>query len=913
MRKGFVLTLGLVFALETAFAQTGDMIAEITNAVRTSFGTYVPVPVHVRPALPPLQVAEDFGNVVDFNQFEFSEAERQLLRENHFVVVPGRLGPRSSSGAYREMVDVYNEARELGIPILVTSDALLHTFHLVFDRILMTLETRRFYGWLDGLLRALYEETLTQQDAATDTLARWALWRNLAYLNVARVLLDSTFVPARSSGLYQQELELIRRQVPFTHSPIFAYPEDYTQYIPRGHYTRSDSLRHYFLAMMWLGRMTFARQSQGYTLAALLLTQALARASVEGFPVRDVWEAIYQPTVFFVGKSDDLTPELYLSLARRVYGDAFETLAPDALADSAKLSQFVERVRALPGPKIAYPEQPAGFRLMGQRFIPDAYVLDELVFDKIPDGRFMPRGLDVMAVLGSQRAYALLQQTPDWTLYPSYPAKLDSLRREFASYPDTVWAQNVYWNWLYCLMPLLVPKGPGYPDWMQTLAWLDKDLYAALASWAELRHDTILYAKQSGTETGTTPAVLGKQGYVEPNVHLYARLASLARFLREGLASRNLLFDDFCASVDTLHSLLLRLKTISEKELRNESLTRSEYLTILGIGSTLQQIAEALPWPGTALPESDEEMPVIADVHTDQNSGTVLEVGVGYPYFVYAICPIEGQLVLTRGAGFSYYEFAWPSTDRLTDERWRQMLKHGEAPGQPAWAKSFVADTSWTPGKSETYTPMCSWTQMPDVRPMRDTLSVGDTLWVNITAYHEKGEIRVWLEDGRGNRVPAEAILPDPRQTTVVARIPTVLASPGDNWVVVEVPALESFAPDSVVLYRKHVFLMVARAVSQRDGTQPHRFTLAPPHPNPFNASVTITYTLPEESRVQLEVWDVRGRRVCTLDRGRKVAGWHRIVWGGTDSRGHSVPSGVYLVRLQTAERVASRKIVLVR
>ncbi len=379
---------------------------------------------------------------------------------------------------------------------------------------------------------------------------------------MARSLLDSTFVPARTSGLYQQELELIRRQVSFTLSPIFAYPEDYTQYIPRGHYTRSDSLRHYFLAMMWLGRMTFDRRSRDFTLAALLLTQALTRAEALGLSARQLWEAIYQPTVFFVGKSDDLTPDLYLKLARQVYGDAFEQLSPDALADTVKLAQFQQLARALPGPKIEYPDQPPGLRLMGQRFIPDSYVLDELVFDKIPDGRFMPRGLDVMAVLGSRRAYELLQQTPDWTLYPSYPAKLDSLQREFAAYPDTVWAQNVYWNWLYCLMPLLVPKGAGYPDWMQTLAWLDKDLYTALASWAELRHDTILYAKQSGTETGMTPGVIGKQGYVEPAVHLYARLASLACFLRHGLANRGLFFDEFSASVDTLHSLLLRLKTI---------------------------------------------------------------------------------------------------------------------------------------------------------------------------------------------------------------------------------------------------------------------------------------------------------------------------------------------------------------
>ena len=40
-------------------------------------------------------------------------------------------------------------------------------------------------------------------------------------------------------------------------SPIFTYAEDYSQYLPRGHYTRSMRLKNYFLAMMWHGRMTF--------------------------------------------------------------------------------------------------------------------------------------------------------------------------------------------------------------------------------------------------------------------------------------------------------------------------------------------------------------------------------------------------------------------------------------------------------------------------------------------------------------------------------------------------------------------------------------------------------------------------------------------------------------------------------
>jgi hypothetical protein len=279
MRKQWVFVWA-AFGLLSYWGGAGaQMLADITRPVETPFGTYQPCLVSVKPSLRPLAVAPDFANVVNWGQFSFSDQEQALLRQNHFVVTPRRF---QGSTGYREMYDIYNEARELGIPILVTTDAMLHTFHLVFDNVLKRLEEQYFFGWLQQLLAAIYQETLAQQAAATDSLALWSLGRNIEYLNVARSLLDSTFVPPVTNGLYLAELDLIKRHLPFVPSPIFGYKEDYTQYIVRGHYTRSDSLRHYFTSMMWLGRMAFDRKRPRFTLAALFLTQALARAKVDG-------------------------------------------------------------------------------------------------------------------------------------------------------------------------------------------------------------------------------------------------------------------------------------------------------------------------------------------------------------------------------------------------------------------------------------------------------------------------------------------------------------------------------------------------------------------------------------------------------------------------------------------------------
>jgi len=75
---------------------------------------------------------------------------------------------------------------------------------------------------------------------------------------------------------------------------------------------------------------------------------------------------------------------------------------------------------------------------------------------------------------------------------------------------------------------------------------------------------------------------------------------------------------------------------------------------------------------------------------------------VGHAFEIFVIAPIEGKLYLTRGAVFSYYEFLQPMADRLTDERWQEMLKQKKAPAQPEWAKSFTAPKGKTqPVKAE--------------------------------------------------------------------------------------------------------------------------------------------------------------------------------------------------------------------
>jgi len=243
----------------------------------------------------------------------------------------------------------------------------------------------------------------------------------------------------------------------------------------------------------------------------------------------------------------------------------------------------------------------------------------------------------------------------------------------------------MYYGWLWTLKPLLCNFGEGYPSFMNKPAWKYKSLNTALASWAELRHDTILYGKQSGAECGGDwpPPVI--KSYVEPNIEVYERLLWLTRYSKENLLQKGILPDRMHEKLTQFEDLLAFLINCSVKELRNEELTVDEYNTLLIYGGTLEWLTLSMA-EGPILSETDRNMAVIADVHTVP--GSYLEVGVGPASEIYVVVPIGGKLYLTRGAVFSYYEFV--SDRRLTDEQWQQLFKEGKEPSQPVWSNEYT-------------------------------------------------------------------------------------------------------------------------------------------------------------------------------------------------------------------------------
>ncbi|WP_141241614.1 DUF3160 domain-containing protein, partial [Methanosarcina spelaei] len=239
-----------------------------------------------------------------------------------------------------------------------------------------------------------------------------------------------------------------------------------------------------------------------------------------------------------------------------------------------------------------------------------------------------------------------------------------------------------YWSWLYSLQPLMKDYDSGYPTFMQTDAWQDKELSTSLASWTELRHDTVLYTKQLYAVDVSLPVFGDKPvGYVEPVPEFYNRLLALTRMTESGLEEMNALDEDSRWRFESLEQTLEKLIEISEKELANEELTEEDKVYISKFGEMITASA--------SVDEEARKTTLVADVYTEPNDGLVLEEGTGYVDMAIVAYKLpDGRIFLAAGPVMSHYEFKQPMEARLTDEKWRETLE-ANPPERPEWAVTY--------------------------------------------------------------------------------------------------------------------------------------------------------------------------------------------------------------------------------
>jgi hypothetical protein len=568
-----------------------------------------------------------------------------------------------------------------GKPVFVTTDAAYHHWHLVFDKVLRDTEQNSLLPELESLLTSAVAAARAQTvELSATALADDAL-RVEEYFEAAATVAGLSVGPIGTRA--QAEVALIEAATDIAVSPTAGGTcppacVDYSLMKPRGHYTRNADLQRYFKAMAMLGNVAFPIGETDVLRVGLLASRVLTADPT----LTSRWTAVYEPTAFIVGAADDYTPPEAADAATAVVPGGLST--PTALASDATVDAIGAKLLATRPVQID--PQSASLRTMGVRFVLDSWVYDQLSHPNVV-GRGTVSPLDFAAVMSSDWALARQVEAGVSSTYPDYGAAVASLRTEVAGRDPAAWSATVYDAWLDSLTPLWKPHGDAFPPYQRSNAWAAKSHQTGFGSYTELKHDTILYAKQGIAEGDMEPPPVVRHA-VEAEPEAFHRVAEMARLLRDELSSRNLLpgsSDDLWTNRGLLEYLITtveRLASIAEDELAARPISTSDIDFLDGIGSRFGTILEIA---GDF--ELDRYDAVVADIFLGGND-QVLEVAAGRFDQIHVIVPDgRGGFEVATGAVYSYYEFWQPRTQRLTDDEWWDMLDAGTEPPRPWWVR----------------------------------------------------------------------------------------------------------------------------------------------------------------------------------------------------------------------------------
>lgn len=646
-------------------------------------------------------------------------AYEQSLIENHGFMVTDRLRRISFGSAFHE---IYN----YDLPVFVSTDAILHAIHMSYDANLKNLELQLLIPKLENLLRGLRSQVSVLDGVYAGHPEMKKSIRDLdVYLTVPGKLLGifSSPVFPENNGFVDSLMSMIQAESPMSVSLFSSTPRqyDFSQFTVRGHYTESEALGKYFKAMIWFGRTELAlispknvepQPSESDIQRQLIDAVLIAEASVPGNSaalLSDMDEIIKT----MVGESDNVTLQNIKTLITVTQiqnaADLLDLNKFRAFQDELKSKSFAfQRINSQI--LISDPSNPdeivpaSAFLLLGQRFIIDSYLTGNVVFDKIKfEGKKVWRGLpsafDVLFGLGNNASAQLLQK--EFETY-HYQPNLASLRYLIDSYDQGFWDASVYTSWLNAIRSLNPPEDRSkFPAFMQTAAWWQEKMNTQLASWAQLRHDNLLYAKQSYTG-GTSCSY--PESYVEPIPVFYRSVKNLAFTLSEKFKSGAIANPQISAFWKRFSSVADTLEIISEKELLGTMLTSVEKAFLKRMLFTQPMCGEMYNGWYLGLFFTGEEGLlkkdyVIADIHTCPTDaagnmvGWIQHVGTGPLNLAVVTANLpDGQLVSFVGPVMSYYEKVTDSFKRMTDEEWvaeHQFTK----PKRPDFVNIYLADT----------------------------------------------------------------------------------------------------------------------------------------------------------------------------------------------------------------------------
>ena len=652
----------------------------------------------------PEDLRVNMANLINPSQLkEFDSLLCEHLAQDGFAIVPA---------THDQLFHVYEQNDYQEFPSFVTTDLYLQLYHLYFDCMLKEIEEESLIKLMTEMARNMYD-VMHQQAANTNNEEIWAYANhNAVFFAVAYQLLTGKAIgtPEEQAEAKPEVEKAINAKNDFSDFmedyKSIEYP--YSHFRPRGHYSRNETLQRYFRGMMWLQSVPFGLDNPDEVAEAVVMAYAL-----DSHPqAKQNYDTFNKLITFLMGQPDNLSIPQVIAEVKKI-GLPLE----DLLANKQKMDELKESLKKIGDKQTRI--RPAFERtshnkicLMPQRYQPDAEVLLNTVdYENKPTQRATPKGLDFFAAMGVSAAERILmEEKQEWK---GFKPALDNMKKRMQ---EIDWNETIATQWMNTLK-VLNDKGENLPYFMVTSEWDKKNMNAVLASWAELKHDAILYAKQPfGAECGGggLPEPMVK-GYVEPNIKFWKKAIELLNNTENLLKEQHMLTQKVSEATGRLREEAQFLLNISEKEIAGTPLTDEENDQIECIGSTFENISLNLVrqpdqyldgWSNVE--GADKKVALVADVYTananNNPNKSILFEAVGLADEIYVVVEIDGYLYLTRGAVLSYREFIQSIDEpRLTDEEWQEQLEKNPRKGVPEWMKRIIVPLKEMPEANEEY------------------------------------------------------------------------------------------------------------------------------------------------------------------------------------------------------------------
>lgn len=633
------------------------------------------------------QKTANLENVVNWQQFEkIPDVMLQHLRSDGFVI---------NKGNYEQLFHVYDENYYDYTPSFITTDLFLQVLHMHVSKEMQTLEKEKMIPVVISLIEEQYN-VLKQAtiDAKTPETKKAAGWGQVYYaIGLSLIKGDTQVVPAEFEEFYSYENQHASEgqgsKSEFLDDPLM----DYSQFQPRGNYTRSDSLKRYFKCIKWLNSASIYLDDDTRLASAIIMANGLlqSKSSLNNY---SVFSNIIS---FLAGDENNLSMAHLMEIMDRYKGISIDDLISQENLKSIRSALYsADPKRMVPkGANARTEEQIARKKVL---FTAGRYTFDSEIIQRLVDiaredlrtdpKRPFPKGLDVYAAMGNKTAEDILlnvyKEDQSWE---NYSDTLEVLKNKFKTFNN--WDLSIYNKTMETVLSLQ-NYSKDAPYFIQSPGWKKKDLNTMLASWTELKHDMILYIEQpNAAEMGDGGEVPPPQkiAYVEPRTDFWQKCIELLELNKKMLDKNNLSSNALEYRNKRLTDIASLLLNISRKELSGDMISNNEFDELSFIGGKIESltlnIIESDKGLMSEVSTPDRYIAIAADVFNYNDN--CLEEAVGMGDEIYVVVEINGLLYLTRGAVFSHYEFKQPTSSRLTDEEWQKLVLNSQEPKSAIW------------------------------------------------------------------------------------------------------------------------------------------------------------------------------------------------------------------------------------